>query len=168
MFQIVAKGEGIMEFLDFTFGTAVIWIVLAVVLAIVEAMTVGLFTIWFAAGALVASLLSYYGAPFWAQVLVFLLISLLLLYFTKPLALKKLKIGTQKTNTDAILGQVAMVTEEIPPFGTGQVKLSGLIWTAVTMAGSDQLPVPTGTRVKVKRIEGVKLVVEPVDQASIN
>ena len=152
-----------MELFGITWGAAILWIALAIILAIVEAMTVGLLTIWFAVGALVASVLAYFNLGFWLQLAAFLLVSLLLLYYTKPLAEKKLRIGEQKTNTDAMQGKIAMVMEEIPAYGTGQVKLSGLIWTAVT--APEHAPIPAGSRVKVLGIEGVKVIVEPVESA---
>lgn len=149
-----------MELFGITWGAAILWIALAIVLAIVEALTVGLLTIWFSVGALVASILAYFGVSFWLQLLVFLMVSLLLLYYTKPLAEKKLRIGAYKTNVDAMLGKAAMVVEEIPPYGAGQVKLSGLFWSAVT--APQHAPIEIGRMVKVLGVEGVKVIVEPL------
>lgn len=149
-----------MELFGITWGAAILWIALAIVLAIVEAMTVGLLTIWFSVGALVASILAYLGVSFWLQLLVFFMVSLLLLYYTKPLAEKKLRIGAYKNNIDAMQGKAAMVIDEIPAYGTGQVKLAGLFWTAVT--ATEHAPIPVGRMVKVLGVEGVKVIVEPL------
>jgi membrane protein implicated in regulation of membrane protease activity len=96
------------------------------------------------------------GCPFIAQFIIFLVVSILLLYFTRPLVKDKLKVGTTKTNADALVGKTATVTSDITATVPGQVKVSGMEWSAVS---EDAEPVAAGTSVIIKGIEGVKLIV---------
>jgi membrane protein implicated in regulation of membrane protease activity len=151
-----------MEILGYTVSSALIWIAIAVFFALIEAFTLGLTTIWFTIGGVAASIASMAGAPVLVQVIVFLCVSILLLYFTRPLAEKKLKIGAEKTNVESLPGQMALVTQAITPHHTGQVKAQGQIWTAVSDTMDSTLE--QGTTVRILRVEGVKLVVEPLDE----
>ena len=143
-----------------TVSMAVIWLSLAVIFLIIEAITVGLATIWFAAGSFVALLLSLLDLPIWIQVLVFLIVSLCLLIFTRKIFVEKLKAGSEKTNVDALIGEEGLVTGKIAAFSTGQVKINGQIWTAVGRT-SDEV-IEEGVLIQVIAIEGVKLIVAPV------
>lgn len=145
---------------DFVFSEPVTWIIIAVIFAIIEAFTLGLSTIWFSVGGVAACIAALLGAPIFLQVVVFLAVSIIALYVTRPLAEKKLKIGHEKNIIESIIGSVAIVTKEITPFATGQVKRNGQIWTAITEEQKETIA--KGMTVVVKRIEGVKLIVEPV------
>ncbi len=136
---------------------ALLWTALAIVLAIVEAMTFGLTTIWFVAGALVALLASWLGLNIYIQVIAFLVSSIALLVLTRPLVMKYMNAGAVKTNVDSLIGKHAIVTKEISEHVFGQVKLEGQIWTA---KGVDSQNYQEGLEVSVERIEGVKLVVK--------
>jgi membrane protein implicated in regulation of membrane protease activity len=138
-----------------------IWIVIAVIFAIIEALTMGLTTIWFTIGGVAASFASIAGASVLVQVIVFLCVSIVLLYFTRPLAEKKLKVGTEKTNVESLPGKTALVVKAITPLHTGQVKVQGQIWTAVSDSIDSTLE--QGSMVRIIRVEGVKLVVEPFE-----
>ena len=151
-----------MDISGYTINMAFVWIGVAVLFAVIEAVTMGLTTIWFSAGAVAACIASLLGAPVIVQVLVFLAASILLLYYTKPLAEKKLKIGSEKTNVDALAGQIGIVTEDIIPYNTGQVKVNGQIWTAV--ADDREAAITKETEVRILRVEGVKLIVTPVKE----
>lgn len=134
-----------------------IWLVLLVILVAGEAITVGLTFIWFAVGALGGLLVSVLGGPIWLQVVVFLILSAVTLVLVRPAAAKLLTPGISPTNADRILGQVALVTEEIDNLAqTGQVKLSGQVWTA---RSEDEEVIPAQTKVRILRIEGVKVFV---------
>lgn len=146
-----------MNLFGYMVDLAIIWIIVAVIFAVIEAVTLGLLTIWFTVGAVLACIADLLGAPPLLQVIVFLVSSILLLYFTKPIAKKKLKIGSVATNVDALVGQVGVVTEDIIPHYTGQVKLGGQIWTAI--ADRKETTIVKGTEVRILRVEGVKLVV---------
>ncbi len=135
-----------------------VWLIVAVIFIIIEAITVGLTTIWFAAGALVGLILAFFKVPVMAQVIIFLIVSLLLLGTTRKIFVKKLKTGSEKTNVDALIGEEGVVLEEITPFNPGLVKVKGQNWTAV--AQDKEATIAKGATVKVKAIEGVKLIVK--------
>ena len=135
-----------------------IWIVLILVTVILEAATMQLTCIWFTFGALGAWLISICGGAIWLQLIVFCVVSLLLLLFTRPLALKYLKPKTEKTNADAVPGKIGVVVSPVRPIeGIGQVKVEGLIWSAKPEDGLQTFEI--GERVEVVRIEGVKIVI---------
>ena len=135
-----------------------IWILIAVIFAVIEGFTMGLTTIWFTVGGVAACIIALLGGPLLMQIAVFLIVSIILLYFTRPLAEKRLKIGHEKNNIDQMIGKTCLVTETIKPYHTGQVKLSGLVWTAVVKDNTETLE--KGTLVRIVGIEGVKLIVE--------
>jgi membrane protein implicated in regulation of membrane protease activity len=135
-----------------------IWILIAVIFAVIEGFTMGLTTIWFTVGGVGACIIALLGGPLLLQIAVFLIISIILLYFTRPLAEKRLRIGHEKNNVDLMIGKTCLVTETIEPYHTGQVKLNGLVWTAIAKDNMETLT--KGELVKIVRIEGVKLIVE--------
>ena len=135
---------------------AVIWLALAVIFLIIEAITVGLATIWFAAGAFAAFVLSLLNVPVLAQVVIFLAVSCCLLVFTRKIFVEKLRTGSESTNVDALIGETGIVTEEIRPLTVGQVKINGQVWSAL---GKDDETIEKDRLVKVISIEGVKIIV---------
>ena len=139
------------------YGLAVMWLVFLVVLLVIELITVGLTTIWLAGGALVAFILAAMGVNLWVQIIVFLIV---LIYFTRPLALKYLNPRQTRTNSDELIGEIVKVTERIDNrAAVGRALAKGMEWSA--RAVSDDLVIEAGTLVKVLRIEGVKLIVDP-------
>ena len=138
-----------------------VWLGLMVLFLAGEAITPGtLASIWFAAGALAALLVELMGAPLWLSAAVFVVVSVALLVLTRPLALKYVNGKKQATNADRMLGDTGVVTEEINNLeNRGLVKVDGKVWTA---RSSGCEPIPTGARVRVLRIEGVKAIVEPL------
>ncbi|MCI5828165.1 MAG: NfeD family protein [Lachnospiraceae bacterium] len=144
------------------YGMAAVWMALVIIFLVVELITVGLTTIWLAGGALVAFILAAVGAGFWLQLVAFFVVSFVLIYFTRPFAMKYLNPRRTRTNSEELIGTVVKVTERIDnraAKGTALVK--GLEWSA--RAVSDDMIIEKDTLVKVLRIEGVKLIVEPVD-----
>ena len=137
----------------------VFWLVVGVIFAVAEALTVGLVTIWFTGGAVIALIASLLGAGIPVQVILFLVVSIALLVTTRKIFVNKLKTGTTKTNVDALVGEEAKVLTAIKPFEPGSIKLKGQEWTAV--AKDDTLTIASGEVVKVVAIEGVKAVVKP-------
>ncbi len=140
------------------------WLVLMVVLLVIEGMTVNLTTIWFAAGALVAYLLGLAGVPFGWQVAVFLAVAVVMVIFTRPVAVKYLKVGRTRTNVDSIIGCEGIVIRQMTELQTGQVKVNGQIWTALPQNGQ---ALAEGTVITVAAVEGVKLMVLPVQGPDI-
>ena len=138
----------------------VVWIIAVVVLLIIEGLTAGLVTIWFAIGAVVALICCLIGAPLWLQLAVFLVVSFVTLLVTRPLAQKYLNSKTQPTNADRLIGKECIVTEMIDNVaGTGAVTVGGQVWTARCVS---DVVVQPNARATVRRIEGVKLIVEPI------
>ena len=138
---------------------AVVWMVLLVVLLATEAMTLGLTTIWFAVGSFVAFILALSGADLLTQIIVFCIVALVLLIFTRPVAVRWLNRGRTQTNAGSLIGATAVVTETIDNLaGEGQVQVRGQHWTARTEEDSRKIPV--GRTVKIEKISGVKLIVK--------
>lgn len=139
-----------------------IWLALLLLFCAAEAATVGLTSIWFAAGALAALIAALAGGPVWLQVALFIVISLLCLIAVRPLARRYLNPRIQPTNADRVLGAEARVTEEIDNLkGTGSVTIGAMPWTA---RSENDAPIPAGALVRVLRIEGVKVYVERVKE----
>lgn len=138
----------------------IMWLVLLIVFAASEAVTVGLTSIWFAAGALFALIAALLGGPLWVQITLFLAVSLLCLAAVRPLAKKHLNDKVEPTNADRVIGAQAQVTEDIDNVhGKGAVVVRGMTWSARSQDGG---PISAGTMVRVLRIEGVKVFVEPI------
>lgn len=135
----------------------VIWGVALVVFLIVEGITVGLASIWFACGALVSLIAALLGAPVWLQFLLFILVSGVTLWMTRPLAAKYVNEKKQATNADRVIGMTGRVTEKIDNVsGTGAVSIGGKLWTARSQTG---VTIEPGTLVRGVAIDGVKLIV---------
>ena len=139
------------------------WGAAAAVLVIIELATVGLASIWFAIGALCALIAAALGAPLWLQIVWFALVSVATLFLTRPLALKYVNARAQPTNADRLLGAEAVVREAIDNLsGAGAVYADGKIWSARSFAGN---AIPKGCRVRIREIQGVKLIVEALEPA---
>lgn len=140
-----------------------LWLVALIVFAGAEAATpTALVSIWFALGALGALITSAITHSFWIQLVVFLLVSCLCFALLRPLVRRYVTPRTERTNADRLLGQEAEVTEAIDNVsGTGQVRVGGQVWTARTES-EHGAPLMPGARVTVLRIEGVKLIVQPM------
>lgn len=133
------------------------WIVAMVVFLVIEAATVGLASIWFAVGALFAMVATMLNAPVWLQIVVFIVASAAMLYFTRPLVKKYINNKVQPTNADMLIGKECRVVEAIDNVaGTGAVYVDGKTWTARSIA--DEV-IPEGELVKAEQIQGVKLIV---------
>ena len=140
---------------------AIVWLVLMVVFLAMEASTVSMVSLWFAAGSLIALLTALAGGPAWLQTVLFLAVSAGLLLALRPLAKKYLAPKVTATNVDSIVGSTGLVTAAIDNVSaSGQVKLGAMEWTARSTSGQ---PIPAGTLVKVDRIEGVKAFVSPAE-----
>lgn len=137
---------------------SMVWMGLMVVFLIAEAACpLHLVSVWFAAGSLVALIVSWLGGALWLQVTLFVLASGGLLICLWPLAKRYLNPGHKATNLDAILGSKCYVTSPIDNVhGQGQVKLNGMEWTARSTSGEK---IEEGALVTVDRIEGVKVFV---------
>lgn len=139
--------------------SAVIWLVCFVLFLIVEIATISLVSVWFAGGALVAFLANLIGFELWVQIIVFVVVSLILLALTRPVASRFINKDLVKTNVDEVLGKTVKVIERIDNIGeTGKVMLNGVEWTA--RSEDDQIILEVNELVKIIRVQGVKVIVQ--------
>ena len=149
-----------MTVLGFNVSMIVVWLAVALIMLVIEALTVGLATIWFAAGALIALIAALLDFSIAVQIVLFLAVSICLLIFTRKIFVEKLKAGSEKTNVDALVGEKAVVVSPIHPYEVGQVKVGGQVWSAVGKNPEETFAVDQ--LVKINAIEGVKLIITPV------
>lgn len=136
-----------------------IWLVLLIVFVVGELMTVGLTSIWFAVGSLVSLILACLGANPIVQIVCFVVVSIVLLISTKPLASKYINKRTEKTNADSLIGKKAVITEEVNNLNqTGKTVVAGQEWTV--RSEDDKSIFKEGETVEIVRISGVKLMVK--------
>ena len=136
----------------------IFWLIAFVVLLVVEILTLGLTTVWFAIGAIGAFLAAYVGASIVIQILIFLALSIAFLVLTRPLVMKLFNQKRERTNAESLIGKKAVVIETIDAIrGVGRVEVGGMEWSAKTEE-SDQIE--KDAIVSIKGIQGVKLIVE--------
>ncbi len=137
---------------------AIVWLVILVALLVIELCTVGLTTIWFAGGALVALILNLLGVNVIIQIIACVAVSVALLVFTRPLVKKYISSKHIKTNYEGIIGKVVRITERVNNLdATGAAMVNGQEWTVRT--DEDGVTLEAGTIAKVVNISGVKLIV---------
>ncbi len=142
------------------------WLAAMIILIVIEIITVGLTTIWFAIGAMAAVVVTLLGGGWLLQLTVFLLISFGMLLFTRPLAMKYINVHRTKTNYEGIIGKVVRVTKDIDNVNeTGSAVVNGQEWSVRTMPGA--AAIPAGSLAKVVDIKGVKLIVEKYEEETI-
>ena len=147
--NIVFK-EVVMEYIGYA------WLGTVIACVIIEAMTVSLTSIWFAIGAIAAWLIYLTGLGLEVQIVIFLLVSILCLIFTRPIAMEKLKVG--RVNAESLIGQSCKVESTIDNINnTGTVNVRGQIWTA---RSADDRVIEKDEIVEIKEIIGVKLIVQ--------
>lgn len=135
-----------------------VWLIALIVLIVIEIVTMGLTTIWFAGGALVAVALALMDVSLYVQIGVFFFVSIILLVCTRPLAIRFFNQKREKTNVDSMLGKQAIVVTEIDNLnGKGQIIFNGLEWTARAYESENIIPI--GAVVEVKEVRGVKAIV---------
>ncbi|MCR5624183.1 MAG: NfeD family protein [Lachnospiraceae bacterium] len=134
------------------------WLIALVVLVLIDIFTMSIVFIWFGIGALVALIASLLGAPIYLQFVLFGVVSVILLIFTRPIAVSIFNKNREKTNVDSLIGkEVRVVTAIDKHMDTGAVRINGIEWSART---NDGHKVSEGETVKVLRVEGVKVIVE--------
>lgn len=139
------------------------WLVAFVILIGIEAATMALTTIWFAGGAVFAFFAAVLGFSMQTQLVVFLIVSFILLLFTRPFAMRFVNRETVKTNVDGLIGRRAKVITKIDNNEpSGATVVDGQEWTARSM--DDAVTIPVGTHVVIKEVRGVKLIVEMIPE----
>ena len=122
--------------------TVMYWLGAAAIFVVIEIITMGLTTIWFAGGALVGAVMAAFSLPLWSQIIAFVIVSVILLILTRPWALKYLNSRTVRTNADSLIGQTALVTQDIDNL--------------------DDVQLHEGQKVMIESISGVKVIVKPI------
>ena len=141
-----------MDYLD------IFWLVLMILMLVFELATVGLTTIWVAGGSLAALIVSLLNGPLWLQIVIFLAVTFLLLWFTRPLAVKYLNSKKMATNYEATKGKEVLVLERVDNIAeTGKVRLDGMEWTARSV--ENDITFEENEKVFVKDVSGVKLMI---------
>lgn len=136
----------------------IFWLITFVVLLVIEIVTMALTTIWFAGGAIAAFLTAYIGFDLWVQIAVFLIVSIVLLVLTRPLAMRFFNEKREHTNAESLIGKKALVTEDIDTLrGVGKVEVNGMEWSAKS---DESETIEKDTIVLIKGIQGVKLIVD--------
>ncbi len=144
----------------------IVWVVAIVGFSAAEAATMSLISIWFAIGSLAGLIAAGLGAPIWAQLLVFIIVSGAVLAGIRPFATRWLKTRRVSTNADRNLGKTGRVTEQIDNnASSGAIYLQGKTWTA--RSSDSREVIPAGALVKVLSIEGVKLIVQPAEEVAV-
>ena len=142
-----------------TLGCEIFWLGAFGVLLLIEILTLGLTTIWFAVGALAAFLLALVQVPLMIQIVVFIVVSVVMLVFTRPIMTKYLNKKTTKTNAESLVWSKARVLRPINNLKSeGQVMVNGMEWTA--RSTKDEVTFQKDEMVRIAGISGVKLIVE--------
>ena len=131
-----------------------LWLLVIIVLSIIEASTANLVCIWYIVSAILTLIVSLFIDNTLIEFAIFVLLGTILLLSTKNLIKNKL-VSKEKTNLDRIIGMRGVVTEDIEDLVIGEVLVDGKKWSAI----SDS-PIKKGEKVKIVKIDGVKLVVE--------
>ncbi len=141
-----------------------IWLIILIICIVVEAATMGLTMVWFAGGSLVAAIAAALKAPVVVQIVLFLVVSFLMVFFTRPIAVKYFNKKRVKTNVESMIGRQAIVISEIDNLqGIGQVTVGGQEWSA--RSEDDDVKIKVGAVVDIMAVSGVKLIVREEVQA---
>lgn len=150
------KRKGVMEMMT---DMVIFWLVAMVALIVIELATLGLTTIWFACGALVAVVAAALDAPLLLQILMFIVVSFAVLLAVRPIAVKYFNKDRTRTNIESMIGRQAIVVSEIDNMqGIGQVTVNGMEWSARSTI--NELKIAVGHVVVIRAVDGVKLIVE--------
>lgn len=140
-----------------------VWLALVIVFFIVELISLGLTSIWFALGALAAGIAAMFGAPIWLQCLLFIIVTAVALASTRKLAKRFLDNKLERTNAESLIGKTSIVIEPVDNAnGTGKIKIRDIEWTA--RAVHEKQVIPKDTTVIIREIRGVKCIVEPTEE----
>ncbi len=145
---------------DLMLPAIIIWSIAFVILFIIETQTFQFVTIWLALGALAALIAAVCKLSFVAQIVIFLIVSVMFLVVTRPFVKKHLQLKKNPTNSDLDIGAIAVVIAEITKNSPGRAKLNGVDWIAISSTGE---PIEVGEKVEIEKIEGAKLIVKKIN-----
>ena len=138
-----------------------LWLAIAVLALIIETITTDFTSIWASASAVITMIVAIFVDIIWLQVLIFALLTILFIICIRPYIRRYFKRNEIKTNFDALIGKVGIVNDPIEPLGKGSVKIEGKEWTAIS---DENVLIDHDSRVVIIAIEGVKLLVKPVNK----
>lgn len=137
----------------------IIWGIVLIGAVLLEVFTEQFVSIWFAFAALVSIILAGLGTPVWAQMMVFIAVTAILLIATRPIV-KRLRGNYVRTNADMNVGKTAVVTESVNNnLSKGRAVIDGVYWKAVSEDGSE---IEEGSAVVIKAVDGAKLIVSKI------
>ena len=136
-----------------------VWVAVTILCVVIESLTLSLTTIWFGISSFVLVFLAFTPIPFGVQLLIFVLLSLVLLIFTRPIVKKKLNQKKIATNYERIIGQIAVVTKKITAIDKGSIKINGMEWTA---AVKEDITLEEGSKCIIEEIAGVTAYVKEI------
>lgn len=137
-----------------------IWLIASAIMFILEIFTISFLLFFPALGAFLAFLCAIFGASIQVQIIIFVISSILLIAFIRPIVTKFFKAKDVAMNSESVIGKNAVVIKEIDNLhGKGQVKVAGEIWSAVSSTDEN---IEEGSTVIILKIEGVKLIVKKV------
>lgn len=142
----------------------IVWSVFIIVAVIVELVTADLVTIWFIVGAIGALIAAVFNASELVQLIVFIVLSVSLLFATRPLTKRMMEKGLVRTNADRVIGMIGIVTKEICPNEVGEVKVENVLWRAINYHNDTFV---IGEKVSIDAISGSKLVITKIEASSI-
>lgn len=148
--------------MDFEVWMWIVWLALFVISLALEAIGTDLVSIWFAAGALVALIVSFIpGVSWWIELIIFMAISIASLLCFRPLVHKYLRRDIMNSNIDEMKGKKGLLVEKIDLLHQGVCKINDVRWTAI--AQDDKTKIPAGSTVEVLAVSGNKLIVKKVE-----
>ncbi|MDD6487650.1 MAG: NfeD family protein [Spirochaetales bacterium] len=136
-----------------------VWVAVTIICVVIESMTLSLTTIWFGISGFVMVFLAFTPLPFVAQLFIFVVLAMVLLFFTRPVVKQKLNQKTIATNYERIIGQIAVVTKKITALDKGSIKINGMEWTA---AVKEDITLEEGSKCIIEEIAGVTAYVKEI------
>ena len=159
MINSILTGIGTVEIIMF-----VVWVIVAVAAIVIEAETTALVSVWFAAGAFGGLICAAFDQPAYIQIITFVGVSVVLIFLTRPLVKRFTKNTELKTNAERVIGELAVVTVEIPATGRGEVSVFSQNWSAVSL---NRKVFSVGESVVVRYIDGNKLIVDEIQEIEL-
>ncbi len=152
----------LLSFLTLDTAMIFIWLAIAIIAFIIEANTTDLSSIWATAGGVITSIVAVWCHTIWIQIIIFLVITILGILLARPYLIRYVKRNEIDTNVDALIGKKAICTDDIGPDNIGSCKIDGKVWSA--KAKDDTITINVGQKVEVLAIDGVKLIVKPIEE----
>lgn len=134
-----------------------IWLGIFIAALLVEFATADMVSIWFSIAAIPSFVIALFNGPEWLEISLFVVLTLVLFFFTRPLVMRYFKVNEIKTNVDSIIGQEGIVIERIESSGKGRVKLRLNDWAAISRE-----TIEVDERIRVLDVEGATLIVEKI------